>query len=232
MNANIFEKANQIIQSCDTAYIGVIDEDRCPSVSTVSPIQPESMLEAYFSTNMDANKTKRLLQNKRASVCYRMGNDNITLVGEAAILTDQPTKSRFWLDWFIDHYPLGETDPNYCIIRFTTKRASLWVDREIAEFTMDALLTVQSRCGLLCDGCAYKASHGCAGCIALNGRPFWGECPVAACCQDKGYAHCGECGELPCDKLRAFSCGDGEHCDKPSGARIAICRAWAARGGK
>ena len=232
MNANIFEKANQIIRACDAAYIGVIDENGCPSVSTVSPIRPENLFEAFFATGLDANKTKRLLKDKRASVCYRIDGANVTLVGEAAILTDQASKSKHWLDWFPEHFPLGETDPNYCIIHFTTKRVSLWIDNESAEFPIDALLTVQSRCGLLCDGCAFKASHGCAGCVALSGKPFWGECPVAACCQAKGYAHCGECADIPCEQLRGFSCGEGEHCDKPAGARIAVCRAWAEQGGR
>jgi len=232
VNANIFEKANQIIKTCDAACLGVLDEAGCPSVSTVSPIAPQNMLEMYFATGLDVNKTKRLLKDRRASVCYCKDGANITLVGEAEVLTDQPTKSRLWLDWFIEHIPAGETDPNYCIIKFTTKRVSLWIDGEGAEFTIESLLTVQSRCGLLCDGCAYRASHGCSGCIALNGQPFWGECPVAACCQAKGYAHCGECGDIPCDKLREFSCGDSEHSDKPAGARIAVCRAWAGRGGK
>ena len=229
MNSNIFAKANQIIKTCDAAFLGVIDESGCPHVSTVSTIKPESIFEAYFATGMGANKTKRLLRDKRASVCYRADNNNITLVGEAEILTDQETKSRCWQDWFSNHFPLGETDPNYCVIRFRTGRASLWIDRESAEFTVDDLLTVQSRCGLLCEWCAFKGSHGCAGCIALNGNPFWGECPVAKCCQGKGYTHCGQCPDIPCDTLREFSCGDGEHCDKPAGARIAVCRAWAAK---
>ena len=109
MNANIFAKANQIIQTCDAAYLGVIDEDGSPSVSTASPIKAESIFEAYFATGLDANKTKRLLRDKRASVCCHADGNNITLVGEAEILTDQPTKTRLWLDWFIHHFPLGET---------------------------------------------------------------------------------------------------------------------------
>ena len=88
--------------------------------------------------------------------------------------------------------------------------------------------TIKSRCGLCCDTCSFKQSHNCEGCIALGGKPFWGECPVAQCCQDKGLVHCGQCGELPCDTLREFSCGDDEHCDKPPGKRIEQCRAWAA----
>ncbi|MDR3119841.1 MAG: DUF3795 domain-containing protein [Clostridiales bacterium] len=93
---------------------------------------------------------------------------------------------------------------------------------------MDELLTVQSRCGLLCKWCSYRESHSCRGCVETNGNPFHGECPVAKCCQDKGYAHCGECGDIPCELLRRYSYDDAEHGDNPPGARITMCRAWAA----
>jgi general stress protein 26 len=227
MNVNIYEKANQIIRSSDAAYVGVTDENGYPSVSTVSIIKPEGIFGVYFSTNLDGNKGKRLSKCGRASVCFRQGGNNVTLVGDAEICTDPETKSRFWLDWFKDHYAGGVADPNYVIIKLNVKRLSLWIDNEGAEFTVDELMKVQSRCGLLCDGCDYRTSQGCAGCIALMGKPFWGECPVAACCQGKGYQHCGECADMPCDILRDFSCGDGEHCDKPQGARIEVCKLWA-----
>ncbi len=255
MDANIFLKANQIIKSCDAAYIGVIDENGYPNVSTVSTIKPDSIFEAYFSTGMGANKTKRLLRDKRASLCYCLNGDNVTLVGEVEILTEQGTKKQYWLDWFINHFPLGETDPDYCIIKFTTKRVSLWIDCESAEFTIDELLTVQSRCGLLCRWCTYRESLGCGGCIETNGNPFHGECPVAKCCQDKSHTHCGECADLPsecsdancqkansegfypcgdcektsCGKLHSYSYKDPNHGDNPPGARVTICREWAAR---
>ena len=227
MNANLFAKTNQIIRGCDTAYFGVIDEDGLPSVSTVSPCGQENILAVYFSTGMSGNKTKRLQKNSGASICFHSGSNNITLAGEAEILTDQEIKSRLWKDSFISHYPGGETDPNYCIIKFTAKRASLWVDNESAEFMIDELLTIQSRCGLLCKWCTYKESHGCGGCVQTNGNPFHGECPVAKCCQDKGYTHCGECPDIPCDQLKLYSCDDKDHGDNPPGARIEVCKAWA-----
>jgi len=133
----IFEKANQVIKTCDAAYLGVIDENGFPSVSTVSAIKPESISETYFATSMDANKTKRLQKDNRASVCYHAGGDNITLVGETEILTDQETKSRCWLDWFSEIWPGGDTDPDYIIIKFVTRRVSLWVGCESAEFSID-----------------------------------------------------------------------------------------------
>ena len=81
--------------------------------------------------------------NNKVSICFQAENDNITLVGVAEILTDQESKSRCWQNWFINHYPGGETDPNYIIVKITTRRVSLWVDGEIAAFTSDELLAMQ-----------------------------------------------------------------------------------------
>lgn len=91
---------------------------------------------------------------------------------------------------------------------------------------------IDSRCGLHCTGCEWKRSHGCGGCIETQGHPFHGECPVAICCQDKGHAHCGECSNIPCAKLYAYSYLDPVHCDKPQGARVSVCREWAAESGQ
>jgi hypothetical protein len=129
------------------------------------------------------------------------------------------------LDWFINHFPDGETDPNYCIIKFTAKRASLWIDNESAEFMMDELLIVQSRCGLLCHGCEDYISGKCPGCIALNGKSSWrrdDDCDWSRCCINKGLSHCGDCPDFPCWEDNEF--------DIPPGSRNEVCKAWACKG--
>ena len=57
-----------------------------------------------------------------------------------------------------------------------------------------------------------------------NGKPFHGECPVAICCQNKDFIHCGECPNIPCELLMKYSL-DKEHGD--NGMRIGQCRMWA-----
>ena len=118
------------------------------------------------------------------------------------------------------------------------------------------IFRIQSRCGLCCDTCGFKESHGCGGCIETNGNPFHGECPVAKCCQDRGHTHCGECENLPdpcgelddcevrgydaclaCDKtacgqLYAYSYAHAEHGDNPPGERIERCKLWAKQNAK
>jgi len=139
MDTKLLEKANEIIKSFDYASFGVIDENGFPSVSAISLQNPENISELYFTTTMDSNKVKRLQKNNKASInCYTSMN-NITLVGETEIFSDQETKSKYWQEWVqlgSDVYPGGITDPNYCFIRFTTKRVALWIDDEGAEFEL------------------------------------------------------------------------------------------------
>jgi len=139
MNTKLFEKANEIIRTFAYASFGVIDENGYPSVSAVSLQKPEHISELYFTTTLDSNKVKRLQHNKKASInCYTSMN-NISLIGEAEIFSDQETKNKHWQDWVdcgADIYPDGVSDPNYCLVRFTTKRVTLWIDNEGAEFTL------------------------------------------------------------------------------------------------
>jgi len=144
MDIKLFEKANEMIRTFQYASFGVIDENGCPSVSAISLLNPENISELYFAATMDSNKVKRLQKNNQASInCYTSMN-NITLVGETEIFSDQETKSKYWSawqDWLAlgqDVYPGGVSDPNYCFVKFTTKRVALWIDEAGAEFALDS----------------------------------------------------------------------------------------------
>jgi len=134
-----FEKANELIRTFEYAGFGVIDENGYPSVSAISLSCPKNISELSFTTTMDSNKVKRLQKNNKASINCYTSMSNITLVGECEIFSDQETKGKYWQDWVAggaDVYPGGVSDPNYCFVRFTTKRVSLWIDEEGTEFVL------------------------------------------------------------------------------------------------
>ena len=136
MDAKFLEKANQFIKTRSDASFSVIDESGYPSASAIWLMGHEDISEIYFSTPVGSNKYKRLQKCKKASICCYFGFNNLTLVGEAEVFTDQESKSKHWQEPFIHIYPKGETDPTYSIIKFTTKRVSLNIDHEGAEFTL------------------------------------------------------------------------------------------------
>ncbi len=85
--------------------------------------------------------------------------------------------------------------------------------------------TMIAFCGAYCEVCEWKDKIGCKGCKANQGNMFWGECDKAKCCLEKGFEHCGECSELPCQKLRDLF-DDPEHGDQ--GVRLRNLQNWKA----
>ena len=84
-------------------------------------------------------------------------------------------------------------------------------------------LTLMAGCGSYCGSCPNYLGESvprCAGCSATKGHPFWGECALYSCIESKGVAHCGLCGDFPCDDLI-------NHYNKnnPHGQRNAVTRA-------
>ena len=69
-------------------------------------------------------------KNNRAVPAYRSHPQEycLNLVGEIEVVTEQNIKSELWYNGLAEHYPDGATDPNYCVLKFTTKRYKLFVD--------------------------------------------------------------------------------------------------------
>jgi len=64
----------------------------------------------------------------------------------------------------------------------------------------------------------------CKGCKTHASEVFWGKCSIAACAIGKNLNHCGECSELPCEKLvAAFNSPD--HGD--NGERLTNLQKWS-----
>ncbi|MDC7225082.1 MAG: DUF3795 domain-containing protein [Spirochaetales bacterium] len=223
---NIMAQANQIIARAETAFVGALNRDGSPHVSQRSLIHPENLKELFFSSDREGNLRQRLLGDGRASLSFFDESNNITLMGTCEEITCGETKKARWLDWFSRHYPGGPEGPEFTLFRFTTESLSLWVGGEAYKGGIEEILTPLSYCGLPCDTCEFKEKMNCSGCYEVQGKPFWGTCPVASCAREKGLTHCGQCQGMPCETLRSFSCDEGEHGDNPKGARLEMLRMW------
>jgi general stress protein 26 len=129
-------KAGVIMRNAEVAYIAKIDDKGYPRVSTISSIKTDGLKKVWFSTGLRSSKVKFFKQNNRASVCYHQGGNNITLIGDIEILTTPELKEQLWKDWFINHFPGGIADPNYCILEFTVREAVLWIDNQYEEIRL------------------------------------------------------------------------------------------------
>ena len=134
MKSDIIAKATGIVNSCEEGYFSVINKQGYPETATRSNIKPDGIYSCYFSTGTDAPMAESIRSSSKTSVCFRKGADNVTLIGDAVIVDDIKVKKELWLDWFINHFPGGPEDPGYCVVQFSTKEVSLWIDREQVKF--------------------------------------------------------------------------------------------------
>lgn len=136
MSNGLISKAEAIMRNASVATIAKIDDKGYPRASTISNIKTDGVKTVWFSTGLKSSKAKFFMQNNKASVCYREGGNNITLTGTIEILTDPELKKQLWVDWFIDHFPGGVTDPNYCILKFTARAATFWIDSQYEKMEL------------------------------------------------------------------------------------------------
>ena len=143
MSENVIARAEEIVKSKTAevnmgagVVLSLIDHEGYPTASTLSISKADGIRQILFSGSLSSNKAKRTAKCSRASVCifdddYENGlYYNITLVGDIEIVTDAQTKKEVWYEGLEEHFENGADDPDYCVLRFTTKRYNLWVDME------------------------------------------------------------------------------------------------------
>lgn len=110
----------------------LVDEDGFPTSSVITAAKADGIRWLTFDTGLESNKAKRIAKCNRASVCFCGPDHGINLVGTIEVVTDPAVKKEMWYDGMSNHFS-GPEDPNYCVLRFTTKRYNLFVDwQEVA----------------------------------------------------------------------------------------------------
>jgi general stress protein 26 len=119
--------------------LSLIDHEGYPTTSTLSISKADGIRQITFGGSLESNKAKRAKENSHACVCifdddYESGAYyNITRVGDIEVVTDMELKKDTWYEGLEEHFQGGVEDPNYCVLKFTTKRYNLWVDVEGEE---------------------------------------------------------------------------------------------------
>lgn len=121
-------KAELLLEKCDSVVLASVDEDGCPRPVPMSKVKNEGISTLWFATGTDSEKTKHFRMNPKAGVCFQKEINSVVLTGDIEIVTDENVKRALWQDWFIEHFPGGVDDPSYCVLKFTAKRATYWLD--------------------------------------------------------------------------------------------------------
>lgn len=146
MMKTIEEKATQIVAQAQVITVASVDENGYPRPVAMVKLKDEQGA-IYVSTGTTSAKTNHFKANPKAGVSIVEGGNSIVYTGEMEIVTDEALKRSLWGDWMLDHFPGGVDDPEYCVLKFTPKAATYWIDNVFVKDGKYLNLFCQS-CGM------------------------------------------------------------------------------------
>ena len=122
------DKATWILDRCGYVTLSTIDEQGFPRPVAIDVISHNGIRELWMTTYRNSEKARHLSSNPKAGISFVREADSVSLIGIAEIITEKNMLKRYWKAFFYHYYPDGVDDGNYCLIRFFTKEAKLWID--------------------------------------------------------------------------------------------------------
>lgn len=111
-----------LIDKQKVAFISSIEEDGYPNTKAMLPPRKREGLQTfYFTTNTSSMRVSQYKQNPKACIyfCDRRFFRGVMVTGTVEVLEDSSSKEIIWQEGDTMYYPLGVTDPDYCVLRFT-----------------------------------------------------------------------------------------------------------------
>lgn len=142
----IEEKAAQMVATAQVITVASIDGNGYPRPVAMVKLKDDDGA-IYVSTGTSSVKTAHFKANPKAGISIVKGGDSIVYTGEMEIVNDEAVKRSLWGDWMLSHFPGGVEDPEYCVLKFTPKSATYYIDNEFVRNKMSEMIFCQS-CGM------------------------------------------------------------------------------------
>ena len=123
------ETMEKLIDAAGVSIIGSIDESGYPNSKAMLPPRKREGLETfYFTTNTSSMRVGQYKNNGKACLYFfdRRFFRGVMLLGKMEVLTDQKSKDMIWEESDTMYYPLGVTDPDYCVLKFSSEKIRVY----------------------------------------------------------------------------------------------------------
>jgi general stress protein 26 len=110
-----------LVERSIIAMLGTVDGNGHPNIKAMMNMEHEGLKVVWFSTNTSSKRVAQILRNPKTCVYFVDADQfkGLMLVGTIEVLQDDKSRQRLWRPGCEKYYPLGVTDPNYSVLRFT-----------------------------------------------------------------------------------------------------------------
>ena len=130
-----------MIDKQSVSIIGSVDDEGFPNVKTMGqPRKREGIKIIWYSTNTSSLRVAQYRKNPNACVYVydKRFFRGAMLIGTMEVFEDKVSKEMLWLEGDERFYPLGVTDPDYCVLKFTATKGRYWGNGKSEDFDIES----------------------------------------------------------------------------------------------
>lgn len=128
-----------LIDRQGTAFIGSVSAEGFPNVKAMlAPRKRIGLKTMYFTSNTSSMRAAQYRNDSKACVyfCDRRFFRGVMLTGTMEVLEDSESREMIWQEGDTMYYPLGVTDPDYCVLRFTAESGRYYSNFKSEDFSI------------------------------------------------------------------------------------------------
>jgi len=140
MMRDVTQTIGHLIDKQGVSFISSVDADGFPNTKAMLPPRKRDGIQTfYFTTNTSSMRVAQYRENPKACIyfCDKRFFRGVMLKGTAEVLEDGATKEMIWREGDTVYYPLGVTDPDYCVLKFTVQSGRYYSNFHTEDFTVE-----------------------------------------------------------------------------------------------
>lgn len=128
MSSEVIEKSSTLVGRSFTGVLGTVDESGNPQLKAMIKTAANGLKEFWFCSNTSSKRVVQIEKNPNASLYFydEKTFEGLMLTGKAEVSYDDIKRKEFWNDGMKKYYPLGYTDPDFALIRFTASKGNYY----------------------------------------------------------------------------------------------------------
>jgi len=141
MMRNAVQTIGNLIDKQGIALISSIDQEGYPNTKAMLPPRKREEIKVfYFTTNTSSMRVAQYRKDPKACIyfCDKRFYRGVMLKGTVTVLEDSASKEMIWREGDTMYYPLGVTDPDYCVLKFTAQSGRYYSNFHSEDFDIES----------------------------------------------------------------------------------------------
>lgn len=137
--SEVIEKSVALVNRSFTGVLGTVDENWIPHLKAMIKTAASGLKEFWFCSNTSSKRVTQIQKNPNASLYFydETTFEGLMLIGKAEVSWDDEKRREFWSDGMEKYYPLGCTDPDFALIKFTASKGNYYHGLKNTDFEIN-----------------------------------------------------------------------------------------------